>query len=70
MPITKVLVVDAQNVARARAVKVAAWPSSNAIIEQGLAAGDRVIMMPGAIGTSTKVRPMVQVTVGKAPAGE
>jgi RND family efflux transporter MFP subunit len=66
----KVLVVDAGNIARARPVKVAAWPSTNAIIEQGLAAGDRVIMMPGAIETSTEVRPLAQATVDKAPAGE
>lgn len=66
----KVLVVDAGNIARARQVKIAAWPSTNAIIEQGLAAGDRVIMMPAAIDTSTKVRPLAQATVDKAPAGE
>ena len=66
----KVLVVDAQDIARARPVKVATWPSSNAIIEQGLAAGDRVIMIPGTIETSTKVRPLEQVDAEKAPAGE
>lgn len=66
----KVLVVDAGNIARARPVKVAAWPSTNAIIEQGLTAGDRVIMMPGVIETSTEVRPLAQATVDKAPAGE
>lgn len=66
----KVLVVDAGNIARARPVKVAAWPSSNAIIEQGLAAGDRVIMIPGAIEASTKVRPLEQVAADNASAGE
>ena len=65
----KVLVVDAGHIARARSVKVAAWPSTNAIIEQGLAAGDRVIMMPGAIEASTKVRPLAPIAADKAPAG-
>lgn len=66
----KVLVVDAQHIARARPVKIAAWPSLNAIVEQGLTAGDRVIMIPGTIETSTKVRPLEQLAVEKAPAGE
>jgi len=66
----KVLVVDAQDIARARAVKVAAWPSSNAIIEQGLAAGDRVIMLPATIEASTKVRPLEQADGDNASAGE
>ena len=65
----KVLVVDAGNIGRTRPVKVAAWPSTNAIIEQGLAAGDRVIMMPGAIEASTKVRPLAPIAADKAPAG-
>jgi RND family efflux transporter MFP subunit len=66
----KVLVVDAQDIARARPVKVAAWPSSNAIIEQGLAAGDRVIMIPATIEASTKVRPLAQADADNASAGE
>ena len=66
----KVLVVDAGNIARARPVKVAAWPSSNAIVEQGLAAGDRVIMIPDAIEISTKVRPLEQADGDNASAGE
>lgn len=66
----KVLVVDAHDVARARTVKVVAWPSSNAIIEQGLAAGDRVILLPDTIEASTKVRPLAQVAADNAPAGE
>lgn len=66
----KVLVVDAHDVARARAVKVVAWPSSNAIIEQGLAAGDRVVLLPDTIEASTKVRPLEQVAADKTPAGE
>lgn len=66
----KVLVVDAQDIARARPVKIAAWPSLNAIVEQGLTAGDRVIMIPGTIETSTKVRPLEQLAAEKAPAGE
>ncbi|MBP6748693.1 MAG: efflux RND transporter periplasmic adaptor subunit [Xanthomonadaceae bacterium] len=54
----KVLVVDAHDIARARRVKIAAWPSPNAIIEAGLAVGDRVILFPGAIEPSTRVRPL------------
>lgn len=66
----KVLVVDAQDIAHARPVKIAAWPSSNAIIEQGLAAGDRVIMSPATIEASTKVRPLAQADADNASTGE
>ena len=37
--------------------------------KMGLAAGDRVIMMPGAIEASTKVRPLAPIAADKAPAG-
>ena len=52
-----VLIVDENDIARARSVKIAAWPSPNAIIETGLAVGDRVILFPDAIEAPTKVRP-------------
>jgi RND family efflux transporter MFP subunit len=52
-----VLVVDANDRVRARPVKIAAWPSPNAIVERGLAAGDRVILLPDGIEPSTRVRP-------------
>jgi RND family efflux transporter MFP subunit len=52
-----VLVVDADDRVRARPVKIAAWPSPNAIVERGLAAGDRVILLPDGIEPSTRVRP-------------
>lgn len=66
----KVLVVDAQDVARERAVKIAAWPSSNAIIEQGLVAGDRVVMLPDTVEASTAVRPLQRAAAGDPPAGD
>ncbi len=66
----KVLVVDAQNIARARTVKIAAWPSSNAIIEHGLVAGDRVVMFPDMIEASSKVRPIKRAAADPPPSGE
>lgn len=65
-----VLVVDANDIARARRVKILAWPSSNAIIEHGLAAGDRVILSPDTIVASTRVRPVAHGADGDPPSDE
>ncbi|MFD0726937.1 efflux RND transporter periplasmic adaptor subunit [Lysobacter brunescens] len=65
-----VLVVDANDIARARRVKLLAWPSSNAIIERGLAAGDRVILSPDTIEASSRVRPVAHATNHAPSSGE
>ncbi len=63
----KVYVLDQGDVVRARPVRIAAWPSLNAIIDAGLAAGDRVVLMPAATRPSVKVRPIVGAL--KSPVG-
>lgn len=66
----RVLVVDANDIARPRTVKIVAWPSSNAIIEHGLIAGDRVVMLPDSIEASTRVRPLERAAADQRPSGE
>jgi RND family efflux transporter MFP subunit len=66
----RVLVVDASDIARSRTVKIAAWPSPNAIIERGLVAGDRVVMRPDTIQASTRVRPLERAASDRPPSAE
>jgi RND family efflux transporter MFP subunit len=66
----RVLVLDAHDIARGRIVKIAAWPSTNAIVEHGLAAGDRVVLLPETIEASTKVRPLEPAAASHPPSGE
>lgn len=66
----KVLVLDAHDIARARTVKIVAWPSANAIVERGLAAGDRVVLVPETIEASTRVRPLEPAATSHPPSGE
>lgn len=54
----KAYVLDADDVIQARDITIARWPSQGAIIEQGLAAGDRVVMSPGELRPGDKVRPV------------
>lgn len=56
----KVYVVDQSGVVRARAIEIVDWPSQNAIIESGLAAGDRVVLTPAEVKTSSRVRVRAQ----------
>ncbi len=56
----KVYVVDQGGVVRTRSIEIADWPSLDAIIESGLAAGDRVVLAPAETGPSTRVRARVQ----------
>ncbi|MDP1874503.1 efflux RND transporter periplasmic adaptor subunit, partial [Phenylobacterium sp.] len=58
----KVYVLDADDMVRAREVVIARWPSQGAIIEQGLVAGERVILAPGALRPGDRVRPVVAPT--------
>ncbi len=63
----KVYVLDQDDVVRARPVRIAAWPSLNAIIDSGLVAGDRVVLAPAATRPSVKVRPIAGAV--KSPNG-
>lgn len=54
----KAYVVDENDVIRARDIIIARWPSQGAIIEQGLAAGDRVLLEPSGLAPGEKVRPV------------
>lgn len=58
----KVYVLDADDRVRVRPVTVSRWPSVNAIIEQGLKPGDRVVLEPGSVEPGEKVRPRLQPT--------
>lgn len=53
----KVLVLDADDVARARPVTLLRWPSVDAIVVEGLAADDRVVLDPAGIRDGQRVRP-------------
>ena len=54
----KAYVVGADDVILARDVVIARWPSQGAIIEQGLAAGDRVVLNPADLRPGDTVRPV------------
>lgn len=58
----KVYVVGADGVVQARPVKVARWPSVNAIIESGLSAGDKVVLEPASTRPNARVRPVARGT--------
>ncbi|ANF54253.1 efflux RND transporter periplasmic adaptor subunit [Brevundimonas naejangsanensis] len=58
----KVYVVDADDIVRERAVVVARWPTVNALIERGLAAGDRVVLDPASARAGARVRPVAPKT--------
>ena len=53
-----VYVVNAQGIVIARAIRIADWPSLGAIVEQGLAAGDRVVLTPAETRPGARVRPV------------
>ena len=55
----EVYVLDAQNAAQLRKISIIRWPSLNAIVESGLVAGDRVVMVPAKIRPLERVRPIV-----------
>lgn len=54
----KVMVVDAGNVVKARAVTVLRWPTTNAIVTEGLKAGDRIVLEPEGLEDGQKIRPV------------
>ncbi len=61
----KVYVVDQNGIVRARTIEIADWPSLNAIVERGLAAGDRVVLTPAEVRPSARVS--VRLQPGAAP---
>ena len=54
----KVRVVQADNTVAERAVTILRWPSTNAIITDGLKAGDRLILDPSTVEEGQKIRPV------------
>lgn len=54
----KVRVVGAGNKVAERAVTIERWPSTNAIITEGLKVGDRLILDPASVEVGQKVRPV------------
>jgi len=54
----RVLVVGPDNIARSRAVRIADWPSTNAIVEGGLKTGERIVLTPAKAMAGTLVRPV------------
>jgi RND family efflux transporter MFP subunit len=54
----RVYVVSPQGVVTPRAIRIADWPSLGAIVDQGLSAGDRVVLTPSATRPGARVRPV------------
>lgn len=52
-----VYLVDAGGIVRARAITIADWPSRDAIVERGLADGDRIVLTPAETALEARVRP-------------
>lgn len=51
-----VYVIDGRGVVSSRAVRIVDWPSLNAIVEQGLAEGDRIVLGPAQTQPGARVR--------------
>jgi RND family efflux transporter MFP subunit len=60
----KVFVLNADDVIEARPVSVARWPSVNAIITDGLRAGDRIVLEPSSLSVGQRVRPVAPAQSG------
>lgn len=54
----KIYVVDAYDVVEARPVRIADWPSINAIVEAGLSGGERIVLDPAQTQPGARVRPL------------
>ncbi len=52
-----VYIVDADGIVHERGITLANWPSQDAIVESGLADGDRVLLNPAETAPSSRVRP-------------
>lgn len=59
----KVYVIDANGRVIVRSIEVADWPSLNAIIESGLAGGERIVLAPADTRAGAHVRTRVQASV-------
>jgi RND family efflux transporter MFP subunit len=53
----RVYALDADNMVRERSVRILRWPSLNAIVEDGLEAGDRIVLAPAGTRPGARVRP-------------
>lgn len=53
-----VYVADPDNIVRVRQITIARWPSVNAIVEDGLRAGDRIVLEPGSTRPGARIRPV------------
>lgn len=51
-----VYVVDQSRIVRERAIEIRDWPSLSAVVESGLADGDRLVLAPGNTRPGTRVR--------------
>lgn len=60
----RVYLVDTQGIVRARAIRIADWPSEGAIVDQGLARGDQVVLAPAETrpGARVRIAPIVPKT--------
>lgn len=56
----KLYVVDAEGLVGVRSVTLSRWPSVNAVIEQGVKAGDRVVLDPSKVAPDDKVKPVIR----------
>ena len=56
----KVLVVGADGKVRQQAVTIERWPTTNAIITEGLKAGDRIVLDPSGIEAGQSIRAVVE----------
>ncbi|HEY9218321.1 MAG TPA: efflux RND transporter periplasmic adaptor subunit, partial [Phenylobacterium sp.] len=53
----KVYIVREDGTVGVRRVRIADWPSTNAIVESGLSAGDRIVLRPETVSQGERVRP-------------
>jgi multidrug efflux pump subunit AcrA (membrane-fusion protein) len=59
----RVYVIDQRGAIGVRTIEIADWPSLNAIVERGLAAGDRVVLTPTETRPRARVRARLQAAV-------
>lgn len=57
-----VYLIDAGGIVRERPITIADWPSRDAIVDRGLASGDRVVLTPADTAPAARVRPQPVVS--------
>ncbi len=63
-----VYIVDAGGIVRERPIRIADWPSRDAIVERGLASGDQLVLTPAETAPAANVRPQPAAPKQRAPA--